>query len=94
MTSPGERPANEDAAEGFFERVGAPYLAAGGLEPGERGGLLVGELGGRLEQCPAGVLEAFGGVVVAEGAQLVPVGSADFVQRLVGELDHVIIRSF
>ena len=40
----------EDAADGFFERVGAPYLAAGGLESGERGGLSVGELLGRLEQ--------------------------------------------
>ena len=38
----------EDAADGFFERVGAPYLAAGGLEPGEGAGLLVGELAGAL----------------------------------------------
>ena len=31
-----------------------------------------------------------GGVLVTEEAQLVPVGAADLVQRLVGELDHVI----
>lgn len=37
-----------DAAEGFLEGVGAPDLAAGGLEPGERGGLVVGEALGRL----------------------------------------------
>jgi len=34
----------EDRADGFLERVGAPDLAAGGLEAGECGGLLVGEL--------------------------------------------------
>src|SRR6516225_7260406 len=39
----------EDAADGFLECVGAPYLAAGGPDPGERGGLLVGELLGSLE---------------------------------------------
>jgi len=40
----------EDAAGGFFEFVGAPDLAAGGSDPGERGGLLVGELLRLLQQ--------------------------------------------
>jgi hypothetical protein len=80
----------EDPADGLLERVGAPDLAAGGLDPGEGGGLLVGELLRSLEQRPAGVLEALGGLLVAERAQLVPVRAANLVQRLVGELDHVI----
>jgi hypothetical protein len=80
----------KDAAGGFFELVSAPDLAAGGSDPGERGGLLVGELLGLLEQRPAGVFEAPGGLLVAGGAQLVSVSPADLVQRLVGELNHVI----
>jgi hypothetical protein len=79
----------EDRAGGFFERVGAPDLAAGGFEAPQRGGLLVGELRRGFEQRPAGVFEAFGGVLVAERAQLVPVGAADLVERLVGVLDDV-----
>ena len=73
-----------------FEHVGAPDLAAGGLEPGERVGLLFCELVGLFEQRPARVLEALGGILVAEGAQLVPVVAADLIQRLVGELHHVV----
>ena len=80
----------EDGAGGFLERVGAPDLAAGGLEPRERGGLGVGQVVGRLEQRPAGVLEALGGLLVAGGAQLVPVGAADLVERLVGVLHDVV----
>ena len=56
----------EDAADGLFERVGAPHLAAGGLDPGEGGGLLVGQALGSLEQAPAGVLETLGGLMVAD----------------------------
>ena len=78
------------ARTALLERVGAPHLAAGGLEPGEGDRLLVGELLGLFEQRPAGVLEALGGVLVAEGAQLVPVAAADVVQRLVGQLHHVV----
>ena len=80
----------EDPTDGFLERVGAPHLAPGGLDPGERGGLLVGQLVGLFEQRPAGVLEALGGVLVADRAQLVPVAAADLVQRLVGQLHDVI----
>jgi hypothetical protein len=58
----------EDAADGFFEFVGAPDLAAGGSDPGECDGLLVGELLGLLQQRPAGVLEAFGCLPVAGAA--------------------------
>jgi hypothetical protein len=74
----------EDRAGGFLERVGAPCLAAGGFEPFERRGLLVGQVLRRLEQRPARVLEALGGVLVTELAQLVPVRAADLVERLVG----------
>jgi hypothetical protein len=44
----------EDAADGFFECGGAPHLAASGLQSGERGGLSVGELGGRSSAVPSG----------------------------------------
>src|ERR1035437_1026515 len=71
----------EDPADGFLERVGAPDLAAGGLEPGEDGRLLIGEPLGLFEQRPAGVLEAVGDVLVAEEAQFIPVAAADLVQR-------------
>jgi len=54
----------EDRADCFLERVGAPYLAACGFEPSERGGLLVGQVCRRFEQRPAGVLEALGGIGV------------------------------
>ena len=74
----------------LLECVGAPHLAAGGLDPGEGGRLLVAELLGLLEQRPPGVLEALGGVLVTEGAQFVPVAAADLVQRLVGQLHNVI----
>ena len=40
----------EDAADGFLERVGAPDFAAGGLQPGERGGLLFAEVLGSLQK--------------------------------------------
>ena len=81
----------EDAADGFLERVGAPDLAAGGLQSGERGRLRVGELLGLLEQRPAGVLEALGGVLVAELGEFVPGAAAwTLVQRLVGRLHDVI----
>ncbi len=46
----------EDRPEGFLEGVGAPDFAAGGLEPFQRLGLLVGEVVGLLEQRPARVL--------------------------------------
>ena len=39
----------EDAADGLLERVRAPYLATGGLDPGEGGRLRVGELLGLFE---------------------------------------------
>jgi len=54
-------PGLEDRADCFLERVGARYLAACGLEPSERGGLLVGQVCRRFKQRPAGVLEALGG---------------------------------
>src|SRR3954454_8610150 len=77
----GREAGREDAADGFLERVGAPDLAAGGLDAMQRGGLGVGEVGGRLEQRPARVFEALGGLWVAGLAQLVPVRAADFVER-------------
>ena len=78
----------EDAAGGFFEFVGAPDLAASRSDPGERDGLLVGELLGVLEQAPAGVFEALGGLLVAGSS--FQLGAANLVQRLVGGLHHVI----
>jgi hypothetical protein len=51
-------PGLEDAADGFLECVGAPDLAAGGLQSGECGGLRVGQFLGSLEQRPAGALGA------------------------------------
>ena len=59
-------PGLEDRADCFLECVGAPYLAACGLQPSERRGLLVGQVFRCFEQRPAGVLEALGGVLVAE----------------------------
>src|SRR6266545_4565747 len=49
--------------------LSVPHLAAGGLQAGEGDRLRVGELLGLLEQRPARVLEALGGVLVAERAQ-------------------------
>ena len=89
-TSSIDRSAWEDAADGFLEFVGAPDLAAGGSDPREGGGLRVGQLLGPLEHAPAGVLEALCRLYVTGAAQLVPVRAADLVQRLVGELHHVI----
>ena len=80
----------EDPAGCFCEGVAAPCLAAGGLEPSERRGLLVGEVRGCFEQRPARVFEALGGVLVAEGSQLVSVAASDLVQCLVRELDDVV----
>ena len=80
----------KDLAYCFFESVGAPDLAFGCFERVERRGLRVGEVLGFVEQRPAGVLEALGGLLVAERSQLVPVRAADLVQRLIGELDDVV----
>ncbi len=52
----------EDRAGHLFERPCPRDLPAGGVEAGERRGLLVGELLGVLQQRPAGVLELLGGV--------------------------------
>jgi len=62
--------------------VAAAQLAQGG-------GLLVGELGGALEQHPPGALERARGVLVGQLAQLVPGGSADGVQGICDDLDGV-----
>ena len=51
---------------------------------------LVGEVLGVLQQRPASVLEALGGLLVTEGAQLVPVVAADLVQCFGGERDDVV----
>ena len=51
--------------------------------------LLLGQVLGSLEQRPAGVLEAPGGLLVAEPAELVPVVAANFVERLIGQLHDV-----
>jgi hypothetical protein len=60
----------KDSADGFFEHVATPNLAAGGFEPLERDGLLVGEVLRSFQQRPARVFEALGGVLVTERAQL------------------------
>lgn len=56
----------EDRAQCLLELVGAGDLAARALERLQRFGLLVGEVGRVLEQCPASLLELPGGVLVAE----------------------------
>jgi hypothetical protein len=43
----------KDSADGFFEHVATPNLAAGGFEPLERDGLLVGEVLRSFQQRPA-----------------------------------------
>ena len=79
----------EDRSERFLEGVGAPHLAAGSPEAAERPLLIVVEVLGCFEQRPAGVLEPAGGVLVAEGAQLVSVRPANVVERPVRQGDDV-----
>jgi hypothetical protein len=64
--------AGEDGAEGFFQRVGAPYVAAAAFEPAQGGGLVLGEVGGVLQQRPAGAFERASWFGVAGPAKLVP----------------------
>jgi len=45
----GGQVAGEDGAEGFLQRVGAPYLAAAAFELAQGGGLLVGQVGRVLQ---------------------------------------------
>jgi hypothetical protein len=81
----------EDRADHLLHRPGAGDLPAARLDLGERGGLLVGEIGGVLEQRPAVVLELEGRALLAGLAQIVPVRAADLVQRLGRELDDVVV---
>src|SRR5512132_2889077 len=67
----------EDPAGRLFELVGAPHLAARGLDPPACSALLVAQLLGPLQQAPARALEALGGLLVAEAPELVPVRAAD-----------------
>ncbi len=72
----------KDAPERLLEGVGEPDRATSVFELAVCDGLLGGEVLRVLQQRPAGVLEALGGFLVTEGAQLVPVVAADFVQCL------------
>ena len=49
--------AGEDGAEGLLQRVGTPDVASAAFELAQGGGLVIGEVAGVLEQCPAGSFE-------------------------------------
>ena len=79
----------EDRAQRFLELIGAGNLATGGLQRSQRRDLSVREVLRSFERRPAGVLEALGGVSIADQAQLVPVLAAHLVQRVAAELGDV-----
>ena len=82
---------SEDRPDHLLHRPRACDLPAARADRGEGGGLLVAEIVGVLEQRPAVVLELLGGGALASVAQLVPVLTADLVQRLGRELHDVIV---
>jgi len=78
----------EDLAQALLERLGAPCRAAVAAQLAQRGGLVVGQSLGSLEQHPACPLELVG-LVGVDGAQLVPDLPAEGVERVGGQGQHM-----
>ena len=72
--------AGEDGPKGLLQRVGPPQVPASALQLAQRRGLVIGQVGGVLEQRPPGTFEAAGGILVGQLSQVLPDLPADLLE--------------
>ena len=70
----------EHGTKRLLQRVGTPEVASSALQPSERHGLVVGEIGRVLQQRPARSFEASCRIFVRELAEVLPDLSTDLVE--------------